>query len=40
MNEPDALWQQAPCAALRLWREAGQAQWRLNRAARKPFARA
>ena len=33
MNEPDALWQQAPCAALRLWREAGQAQWRLNRAA-------
>jgi PAS domain S-box-containing protein len=33
MSEVDALWQQAPGAALRLWREAGTAHWRLNRAA-------
>ena len=33
MSDTDALWLQAPTAALRLWREAGAAQWRLNRAA-------
>jgi PAS domain S-box-containing protein len=33
MSDADALWLQAPCAALRLWREAGTTQWRLNRAA-------
>jgi PAS domain S-box-containing protein len=33
LSDADALWLQAPCAALRLWREAGAAQWRLNRAA-------
>lgn len=33
MSDDDALWLQAPCAALRLWREVDAAQWRLNRAA-------
>ena len=33
LSDADALWLQAPCAALRLWREAGAAHWRLNRAA-------
>jgi PAS domain S-box-containing protein len=33
MSAVDALWLQAPCAALRLWHEAGVWQWRLNRAA-------
>ncbi len=33
MSEIDALWQHAPCAALRLWHDAGQARWGLNRAA-------
>mgnify|MGYP005612612393 CR=1 FL=1 len=32
-NDADALWQQAPIAALCLWREAGAVHWRLNRAA-------
>ena len=33
LSDADALWLQAPCAALRLWREAGAVHWRLNRAA-------
>ena len=33
MSDATALWLQAPCAALYLWREAGAAQWQLNRAA-------
>ena len=33
MSDADALWLQAPCAALRLWGEADRAGWRLNQAA-------
>jgi len=33
LSDADALWQQAPCPALRLWRAAGATQWCLNRAA-------
>jgi PAS domain S-box-containing protein len=33
MSDLAPIWLDAPCAALELWRDAGQARWRLNRAA-------
>ena len=33
MSDPDPLWLQAPCAALKLWREDGVLRWRPNAAA-------
>ncbi len=35
MSDLAPIWLDAPCAALELWRDAGQARWRLNRAARR-----